>query len=91
MLQETNRSHYIRYNGNESAPPIIIQAGAVRFNLDVDVSSIYKTPFKLSWVLSGNSKVNADWKSPLAVTVELAGDTTTLNDVNIIGISVHRQ
>jgi hypothetical protein len=82
---------YLRYNGNESAPPIIIQAGAVRFNFDVDVSSIYKTPFKLSWVLSGNSKVNADWKSPLAVAVELAGDTTTLNDVNIIGISVHRQ
>ena len=50
-----------------------------------------KLHFKLSWILSGNSKVNADWKSPLAVAVELAGDTTTLNDVNIIGISVHRQ
>jgi hypothetical protein len=50
-----------------------------------------KLHFKLSLVLSGNSKVNADWKSPLAVAVELAGDTTTLNDVNIVGISVHRQ
>jgi hypothetical protein len=62
----------------------------VHWDMSNDVSSIYKT-FKLSWVLSGNSKVNAVWKSPLAVAVELAGDTTTLNDVNIVGISVHRQ
>lgn len=82
---------YLKYNGNESAPPIIIQAGAVRFNFDVYVSSIYKTPFKLSWFLSGNSKVNAGWKSPLEVVVELVGDTITLNDGNIIGISVHNQ
>ena len=53
--------------------------------------SIYKTPFKLSWVISGISKVNADWKSPLAVAVQLSGDTTTLHDVNIIGISIRRQ
>ena len=82
---------YLKYNGNESAPPIIIQAGAVRFNFDVYVSSIYKTPSKLSWFLSGNSKVNAGWKSPLEVVVELVGDTITLNDGNIIGISVHNQ
>jgi hypothetical protein len=83
---------YLKYNGNEnSAPPIIIQAGAVRFNFDVYFSSIYKTPFKLSWLLSGNSKVNAEWKSPLEVVVELVGDTITLNDANIIGIGVHNQ
>ena len=83
---------YLRYNGNEkSAPPIIIQAGAVRFIFDVYFSSIYKTPFKLPWLLSGNSKVNGGWKSPLAVEVELVGETITLNDVDIIGISVHNQ
>ena len=82
---------YLKYNGNEGAPPILIQAGAVRFNFDVYFSSIYKTPFMLSWLLSGNSKVNSGWKSPLTVVVELVGDTITLNDVNIIGISVHNQ
>jgi hypothetical protein len=75
----------------EVRPPIIIQAGAVRFNFDVYFSSIYKTPFKLSWLLSSNSEVNDGWKSPLEVVVELVGDTITLNDTNIIGISVHNQ
>jgi hypothetical protein len=83
---------YLKYNGNGSAPLIIIRAGAVRFNSDAYFSWIYKTSFKLSWLLSGNSKVNAGWKSPLAVVVELVGDTITLNDVSIIiGISVHNQ
>lgn len=82
---------YLKYNGKGIAPPLIIRAGAVRFNFDAYFSWIYKTPFKISWLLSGNSKVKAEWKSPLAVAVELVGDTITLNDVNIIGVSVHNQ
>lgn len=82
---------YLRYTDNGIAPPITIQAGGVRFNFDIDVSRMFKSPFKLSGALSGSSKVDAGWKSPLEVTVELAGDFPTLNDVNVIGISLYKQ
>ncbi|MDQ3848348.1 MAG: hypothetical protein M3261_05260, partial [Thermoproteota archaeon] len=66
-----------------------IQAGGINF--DVDVSRTFKPPFKLSGVLSGSSRVSAGWRSPLEVKVELVGDFTTLNDVNIVGISIQKQ
>jgi hypothetical protein len=80
---------YLRYTDNGIAPPISIQAGGINF--DVDVSRTVKPPFKLSGVLSGSIKVSAGWRSPLEVKVELVGDYTTLNDVNIVGISIQKQ
>ena len=42
-----------------------------------------------SSTLSGKSKVEAEWKSPATVIIELAGNST-LDDANFIGIRVHK-
>jgi hypothetical protein len=42
-----------------------------------------------SSTLSGKSKVDAEWKSPATVIIELAGNST-LDDANFIGIGVHK-
>jgi hypothetical protein len=80
---------YLRYTDNGIAPPISIQAGGINF--DVDASRMFKAPFGLSGVLSGSSKVSAGWRSPLELKVELVGHFATLNDVNIVGISIQKQ
>ena len=41
-----------------------------------------------SSTLSGKSKLDAEWKSPATVIIELAGNST-LDDANFIGIRVH--
>ena len=42
-----------------------------------------------SLTLSGKSKLDAQWKSPATVVIELAGNST-LDDANFIGIRVHK-
>jgi hypothetical protein len=82
---------YLRYVGKEITPSLNIQAGAIRFSFDIDYAPLlFKITYKPPRVLSGSSKVNTEWKSPLEAVVKLTGDNTTLNDANIIGISVHQ-
>lgn len=45
-------------------------------------------PFRIPLELSGSSKIMMGWASPKAVMVNLSG-TSTLNDVNLIGIRIH--
>ncbi len=112
----------LRYRGNESSPAIMVEAGAIRFNL-ADFLSTFKPMMMIggmtsglngessinapslleqsnntfakpslkssSSTLSGKSKLDADWKSPATVIIELAGNTT-LDDANFIGIRVHK-
>jgi hypothetical protein len=110
----------LRYRGNGSSPAIMVEAGAIRFNL-VDFLSIFK-PMMMggmrsgvssesintlslleqsnntfakpslkssSSTHSGKSKLDAQWKSPATVVIELAGNST-LDDANFIGIRVHK-
>jgi hypothetical protein len=45
-------------------------------------------PFKKTVKLSGSSKINMGWSSPITVKVDLSGNTT-LNQTNLIGINIH--
>jgi hypothetical protein len=56
--------------------------------LEQSNNSFAKSSLKSSSTLSGKSKLDADWKSPATVIIELAGNTT-LDDANFIGIRVH--
>jgi hypothetical protein len=88
----------LRYTGNGSSPAITVEAGAVKLNL-VDFLSTFMMgigsleslagSFRTSLSLSGRSTINAEWKSPTDVTIELDGNTT-LNDTNFISITVHK-
>jgi hypothetical protein len=79
----------VGYRGNKSSPAITVEAGAVKFNLADVVSSSLKLSSKSSAALSGKSKLNSGWKSPVTLIIELAGNPT-LNDANFIGIRVHK-
>jgi hypothetical protein len=57
--------------------------------LEQSNNSFVKSSSKSSSTLSGKSKLNAEWKSPTTVIIELAGNST-LNDANFIGITVHK-
>ncbi|MDQ6666943.1 MAG: hypothetical protein M3Y53_01805 [Thermoproteota archaeon] len=92
----------VRYTGNGSSPTTTVEAGAVKLNL-VDFLSTFRSlmmgigsieslaagSFRPSLALSGRSRINAEWKSPTEVTIELDGNTT-LNDTNFIGITIHK-
>jgi hypothetical protein len=56
--------------------------------LEQSNNSFAKSSLKSSSTLSGKSKLDADWKSPATIIIELAGNTT-LADANLIGIRVH--
>jgi hypothetical protein len=58
--------------------------------LEQSNNSFAKSSLKSSSLtLSGKSKLDADWKSPATVIIELEGNTT-LDDANFIGIRVHK-
>jgi len=56
-------------------------------NQDTNVSPI-SFPFKEPLKLSGRSKLNMGWISPITVKVDLSGNTT-LNETNFIGVNIH--
>jgi hypothetical protein len=56
-------------------------------NQDTNDSSI-SFPFKKPIKLSGSSKINMGWTSPITVKVDLSGNTT-LDETNLIGINIH--
>jgi hypothetical protein len=56
-------------------------------NQDTNDSPI-SFPFKEPLKLSGNSKIDMGWTSPITVKVDLSGNTT-LNETNLIGINIH--
>jgi len=89
----TIRAGAVRLNFvvDNSAIFISMMAGINPLSNFVKDSKSSKTPFNLTPLLSGSKQLNANWKSPTTVTVDLLGDATTLDEANLIGISVHKQ
>jgi hypothetical protein len=63
----------LRYTGKGKSPNISVNANAMKFD------SYSK--------LTGGSKLESDWSSPMTRTIELTGNAI-LNDLNVIGIKI---